>query len=103
MKFEDAIKDYRDAFSKAKTSGEPPKLMFKIRFQLGKTLRRVAGDQKKYTLEKKKEFLEESIEELKTATTLTSASSSDLAAVFNNLGLSFFENDQFAEAVAQYT
>lgn len=26
-----------------------------------------------------------------------------MAAVYNNLGLSFFENDQFSEAVAEYT
>lgn len=34
---------------------------------------------------------------------MTSANSTDLAAVFNNLGLSYFENDQFGDAVNQYT
>ena len=40
---------------------------------------------------------------LKAATILTTATSTDLAAVFNNLGLSYFENDQFGDAVNQYT
>ena len=65
-------------------------------------MRRVAGDQKKYSLEEKKNFLAQSIDELKFAISLAQANSTDLAAVCNNLGLSYFENDQFAEAVAQY-
>ena len=66
-------------------------------------MRRVAGDQKKYSLEEKNNFLTQSIDELKFAISLAQANSTDLAAVFNNLGLSYFENDQFAEAVAQYS
>ena len=48
-------------------------------------------------------YLGKSIEELKAATGLPTASPTDLAAVFNNLGLSYFENDMFSEAVNQYT
>ena len=56
-------------------------------------MRRVASDQKKTTAEEKKENLEKSIIQLLAASTMAGNSGSDLAAVHNNLGLSYFEND----------
>ena len=104
MMFEEAIRDYETAKEEAKENASQ-KLMFKIRFQLGKTYRRVASNQRNPDQNQKVVYLQKSIEELKAATqnNLTTATSTDLAAVFNNLGLSYFENDQFGDAVNQYT
>ena len=47
MKFDEA----RDDYELAKTKVADAKIAFKIKFQLGKTLRRIAGNQKETTIE----------------------------------------------------
>ena len=81
---EDAIKDY-EASLKNLTSGDDESV-YQTHFNKGICLRRIGR-------------LEESIADLEKAKTMKA----DRAAVHNNLGLSYFENEMFDEALQCYT
>ena len=84
MRFDQAIKDQKDAIE---ATGDNAKT-FKMHFQLGITLRRDANHGNT-SQEEKNAQIEESIANLKKATELQA----NEASAHNNLGLSFFENE----------
>ena len=86
QQFDNAIRDYRDAIDRYNDSGASEKdKLFKYRFNLGVTLRRVG-------------ILGESITELKRASDEMPLK----ALCWNNLGLSYFQNDNWEEAINAY-
>ena len=70
--------------------------VFKMRFQLGVTLRRVANQQQDEA--EFKAMMAKSIEELKKATEIQPQE----ATAFNNLGLSLFEAGRLEDAIECY-
>lgn len=87
QRFEEAIRDFRDAIERYAEAGTSEKdKVFKYRFNLGITLRRVG-------------VLDDSITELKRAT----EEMPQKAICWNNLGLSHFQNDQWEEAITAYS
>jgi len=81
-KLEDAIDDYQ----KACTTLTDNKYIYQSRFNMGVCLRRLGR-------------LDESITELKAAVQLQS----DKASAHNNLGLSYFEKEEFEDAITEFT
>lgn len=90
MRFENAIADQKAAIE---ATGDGAKI-FKMLFQLGITLRRVANHGAT-TQEEKDSRIEESIEKLRKACELQP----NEASAHNNLGLSYFENEEFENAL----
>ena len=93
MRFEEAIKDHTNAIQ---AMADPTKV-FKMRFQLGVTLRRVANQQQNET--NFKEMMDKSIDHLKKATDIQPQEPTAL----NNLGLSLFERGRLDDAIECYS
>ena len=93
MRFEEAIRDHKKAIDEMNDNSK----VFKMRFQLGVTLRRVANQQ--IDTKQFDALISKSIDELKKATEIQAQDPSAL----NNLGLSLFEANKLDEAIECYT
>ena len=94
MRFEQAIADQYSAIEAIGGNNNA----YKHRFQLGILLRRLANHGVSSQREKD-DRIDQSINELRKAVELCP----DEAPAHNNLGLSYFENDLFIDALGSYT